>query len=312
MHFLKPSMKKFKELNMNNKFFISFALCSTLLLSCSKSGGGGASQGTTITSEPIETEMYGTYQAVFAPINTDVSGHLNGSLTLVREKDDFVADVRFSGGPPGVLHTQTIHIGDRCPTMADDLNQDGFVDGEEAALIHKEILIPLDDDLSSQWMGLGTYPATDEYGYYFWSRSTPFEKMMKDLHEDDINLTDDYVKLGSEKSLTMAGKIVIIRGVPEKTVLPETAKGLGRMENHQALPIACGIIRKMGTAPGEIDKDITNIPVPTGETVGGSSGADDGALFPPTPTTTGETGNYGEDREDDEVITRTNEVNPGH
>jgi hypothetical protein len=312
MRSLKLLTRDYKEITMKNKLLL-LTVCSGLLLSCSKSGGGGGSKATSAVptiAETSESEMAGTYQAVFAPLNTNVSGHLNGSLTIVKEKNDFIADVRFSEGPASTLHTQTIHVGNRCPTLADDLNADGWIDGEELAQVVKEILIPLDDDISSQRMGLGTYPAADEFGYYFWSRATTLDKLMEDLHEEDINLTDDYVKLGNVKSLSMLGKVVVISGVPTTTPLPETVIGRGRMTPHQALPVACGVIRKLESVPGVIDTDITSIPVPGGESIGGSSGADDGAVFPPTDmTTTG--GNYGDDREtNEEVITRTNDVNP--
>lgn len=293
---------------MNNKLLLSLAVSGSLLLSCSKGGGGGSSKAPGKKTETLETEMYGAYQAFLAPINKTVSGHLNGSLTLVREKDEIIADVRLSGGPKSVLHNQNIHIGDKCPTEDDDLNGDGYVDAEEAHLVHKEILIPLDDDISSQRMGLGTFPVTDAFGYYFWSRVTSFEKIMTDLREEDINLQDDYVKLPTEKSLTMIGKVIVIKGVPEITPLPETVAGRGRLSKHQALPIACGVIRRMGVVPGVLDTDTTGIPVPAGETIGGSSGMDDGADFPATGTN-GETSNYGDD---DDITTATSGTTGGN
>lgn len=282
---------------MNKQIAFSLIVSSGLLIACSKGGGGGSGPGNTgKTAEPLETEMFGTYQAYLAPINNKVSGHLNGTVALVRERDDLTIDVRLSGGPLSVIHTQSIHIGDRCPTEADDLNGDGYIDGDEGAKVYKEIIIPLDDDISSQRMGGGIYPVSDNYGYYLWGRTTPFEKIMEDLREEDINLTDDYVKLDSNKSLTMMGKVAVVLGVPETTVLPDTVMGRGRMNSHQALPVACGVIRRLGTAPGVVDIDETGIPVPEGETIGGSSGVDDGAIFIPGETT-GNTGNYGEEEE---------------
>lgn len=286
---------------MNKKLAISLLVSSGILLGCSKGGGGGAKTAGE-KSEPLETEMFGTYQAFLSPVNKTVSGHLNGTVAVVREKEDLTIEVRLSGGPLSVLHTQSIHVGDRCPTEADDLNGDGYVDGEEGALVYQEIIIPLDDDIGSQRMGLGSYPVSDQYGYYLWGRTTSFEKIMEDLREEDINLRDDYVKLDSNKSLTMIGKVAVILGVPQTTVLPETVLGRGRMTSHQALPVACGVIRRLGTIPGHVDTDETGIPVPEGETIGGSSGVDDGAIFVPSETG-GTTGNYGED---DEPTTTTN------
>lgn len=293
---------------MNNTKLLTLALCSSILVSCGGGGGGGGGNTQTKTAQPLETELGGTYQAIFTPLNKTVSGHLNGSLTIVREKDDVVIDVRFSNGPVASIHSQNIHIGDRCPTDADDLNQDGYIDAEETANVVKEVLIPLDDDITSQRMGLGTFPVSDDFGYYFWSRATPFEKLMTDLREEDINPTDEYAKLDSNKSLTMIGKVVVIRGVPESTPLPETVMGKGRLSPRQGIPVACAVIKRQGQAPGVIDQDRTDIPVPLdGATIGGSSGADDGAIFPTTQTTSGTgTGNYGDD---DDVTTTTGGTN---
>ena len=288
---------------MKISIFSIIILSSSLLVSCGGGGGGGGNSPQK-EARPLEVEMAGIYQALFAPINKTVSGHLNGSLTLVREADEFVADVRFSGGPKSSLHAQSIHIGNRCPDMSDDLNLDGYIDGEEGTRVYDKIIIPLDDDLSAQWLGLGTYPVTDEYGYYFWSRATSFEKIMTDLKENDINLTDEYVKLEPTKAMNLLGRVVVIKGVPVTTVLPETVKGFGRETPHMGLPVACGIIRKLTSTPGVIDTDETGIPVPEGESIGGSSGADDGVDFPTVATTggttgevTGDSGNYGEEDE---------------
>lgn len=292
---------------MNIKLALSLMVTSGILIGCSKGGGGGSKiEGQ--KAEPLETELYGTYQAYLSPVNKTVSGHLNGTVAIVREKEDLTVEVRLSGGPLSVLHTQSIHIGDRCPTEADDLNGDGYIDGEEGALVYKEIIIPLDDDIGSQRIGLGSYPVSDEYGYYLWGRTTTFEKIMEDLREEDINLRDDYVKLDSNKSLTMFGKVAVILGVPQTTVLPETVLGRGRMTSHQALPVACGVIRRLGTIPGHVDIDETDIPIPEGETIGGSSGVDDGAIFVPSDTG-GTTGNYGE--EDEPTTTTTNNTEHG-
>lgn len=295
---------------MNNKHLVSVLLSGVLLASCGGGGGGGGGSSTSKTAEPLETELNGIYQAVLSPVNNKVSKILNGSLTLVRERDEVIIDVRLSNGPGSSMHVQNIHVGDRCPTEADDLNNDGYIDAEEMANVVKEVLIPLDDDISGQWIGLGTFPVSDQYGYYFWSRAAKYEKMMADLRDEDINLTDDYIKIGAEKNLTMIGKVVVIRGVPDTTPLPETVSGRGRTLPRQGLPIACGVIKRLGKVPGVIDQDVTDIPVPQGETIGGSSGADDGADFSVSTsggTTGGSSGNYGDD--DDDIINNGGGVN---
>jgi hypothetical protein len=275
---------------MKKNNIVTIILLSTLVLSCGKNE---KTKEFSKTNENLETEMAGIYQAILLPLNKQVSGHLNGSLTLVKSDDEFIADVRLSGGPKSVLQSQGIHIGERCPGEEEDINKDGYIDGEEGAEVYNEILLPLDDDLSSQRIGLGIFPVTDVYGSYFWSRATSFEKMMTDLREEDINLTDDYVKLPASMALSPIGKVVIIRGVPKSYELPATVLGRGRQGPHEGLPIACGIIKKLQNVPGEIDHDKTGIPVPSPDYSGGFAGTDDGAIFP-TRETTGETGNYGE------------------
>lgn len=282
-------------------------LSSGILFSCSKISDKSSKKMREKT-EPLEIKMFGTYQAFLSPINKNVSGHLNGTVALIREKEDLTIEVRLSGGPLSVLHTQSIHIGDRCPIEADDLNGDDYIDGEEGALVYKEIIIPLDDDISSQRMGGGIFPVTNEYGYYSWGRTTSFKKLMEDLREEDINLRDDYVKLERNKSLTMFGKVAVIMGVPDTTILPDSVMGRGRMRAHEALPVACGVIGRLGVVPGRIDSDDSGIQIPEGETIGGSSGADDGAIFVPS-TTGGTTGNYGDD--DEPTTTTTNSTEHG-
>lgn len=261
-----------------------FSLLASLLFSCSK-GGGGSSPTNNRSITAVEIEMNGTYQALLSPVNPKAVQRINGSLTLVREKDEFIADIRLANSAPKNLHTQSIHVGDRCPTEADDINQDGYIDAFEGAQVYKEILIPLDDDLNSQWMGLGTFPASDEYGYYFYSRVASYEKLLADLRTEDINLKDEYTKLGTDKAMNVTNLVVVIKGVPESHPLPETVAGFGRATTHQALPIACGVITKLESVPGTIDTDTTDVPLPQGGTIGGTGGADDGANFPPVEET---------------------------
>lgn len=266
-----------------------------LLYSCSKSGGNSQEKVPIPVADTLEVEQEGLFQAILNPVNKKVSQHLNGALTLVREDNEFIADIRLSAGPASVLHTQHLHVGSRCPDLNDDLNGDGFIDGHEGAEVYKEVLIPLDDDLSSQRMGGGIYPASDEFGFYYYTRSTELQKLMNDLWEEDINLTDDYVKLPPEEPLKLTNKVVVILGVPSQIPLPETVSGYSRLTPHQALPIACGVVKRLTKVPGIIDRDVTNLPLPTGGAIGGSNGGDDDGADFNSGTNPEDPGNYGED-----------------
>ena len=275
---------------------MKYILILILIYGCSK--GGGSSQGTPtspVVIDNLEVEQEGIFQAILRPVNKKLTQHLNGALTLVRENDEFIADVRLSAGPVSVLHTQHLHVGSRCPDLKDDLNGDGYIDGTEGAEVYKEVLIPLDDDLSSQRMGGGIYPASDEFGFYYYTKATDFKKLMEDLWEEDINLTDEYVKLLPNEKLKLTGKVAVIYGVPASTQLPDTVSGHGRLTPHQGIPIACGEIKQLTTVPGVIDRDATNIPIPEGGAVGGTNGEDDDGADFNSGTDPDGPGNYGED-----------------
>lgn len=285
---------------MKHSSTVALLILSAMIVACSQSGGGGSQgSGNPSSVDKLESEITGIYQAILQPVNRKVvAPYMNGSLTLVRDKDEFIADVRLSGGPVSVLQNQNIHIGERCPDESDDLNGDGYIDAEEGFAVYKEILVPLDDDLNSQRIGLGIFPVTDSFGQYFWSRVVSFEKMMSDLYEEDINPDDEYVKLNRGESFLKRARVVVITGVPSTQKLPDTVAGRGRHTPHSGLPVACGVIRKLTFVPGEVDRDYTGIPVPQdGETVGGSGGYDDGTDFPTSNSSTGGTGNYGDDEE---------------
>lgn len=284
---------------------------SLLLSSCGGSGEKNVTQTNSPTSNNFEIEMDGIYHARLRPINKDVAGkYLNGSLTLLRNGEDLIADVRLSGAPEDTLHMQSIHIGERCPDENDDLNRDGIIDAAEGAAVYKEILIPLDDDLSSQRMGLGIFPVSDIFGSYFWSRSVSYPKLMNDLREEDINLKDSYIKIGHEKTLLSSAKVVVIKGIPTSYSLPSTVQGYDREDPYMGLPIACGEISKLESVPGEIDRDYTGIPLPS-ETGGVEGhGSDDGAIFPQEevpPLPGGTPGNYGDEEEADVPVTNSAE-----
>lgn len=231
------------------------ALLTTFLLaSCGKNIPSPASLVEQDKFRVVE-EVNGIFKAELHPLNSLIEAHLSGAVTVARERDEFIVDVYFTNGKPNVFHPQHIHVGKRCPTAKDDTNNDGFIDAEEAFRVVGNILIPIDDDLSSQWMGLGTYPMTDSYGSYYWSKATSFKKLLSDLYEEDINLDDDLIKLTKGTPLSVDGHAVLIMGAHSEDDLPYTISGRKHLTRHQSLPVACGILEKVLTPPGVIDRD---------------------------------------------------------
>jgi hypothetical protein len=265
-------------------------------VSCDGPAGGGPVQSK--RTDPVELELRGPYQAVLRPLRPALTPKFNGSLMIVRDRDELVAGLRYSGGVPETLAIQNVHRGTRCPELPrDDANGDGVIDADEGAAVYGPVLIPLDDDLSAQHLGGGIFPVSDRYGHYYWSRTVEYARLERDLRDADLNPQDDLAKVDGSTAISVKGLAVVVAGVPAATPLPNSVAGRGRYSAHMALPIACGILARPGRVPGRIDRDETDIPVPETGGVGGSSGVDDGADFPEEPTTggetSGETGDYG-------------------
>lgn len=224
-----------------------------LLISCGKESV--SQKDSPHPSELQAKEVDGVYQGILTPLNPVIDGTLSGAVNVARERDEFVIDVYYTNGRPGVFHPQNIHIGKRCPVEKDDLNKDGFIDVDEAFKVVGEIIIPIDDDISSQWMGLGTYPITDDFGSYYWAKATSYQKLLKDLHEEDINNNDDMIKISKHLPLSLEGNAVLILGAHADEDIPYTVSGRKHLSRHQALPVACAILKATNAVPGKIDRD---------------------------------------------------------
>jgi hypothetical protein len=231
-----------------------------------------------------ELEIDGQYLAILETLNEVVSQEVTGAVTISREDDEFVGDVYFLGGPltASVLHMQSVHEGTKCPTMEDDLNQDGFIDAVEGEMVYGKVLIPLDADLNAQHLELGTYPVADQYGLYVYSSVASYERFITDLKAENLNPNGYLTKLKPDEKLELEGKVVIIKGVSRAALLPDTVQSNSRWPNHQTIPIACGVMQKVRSTPGIIDRDEPRSP-PSSEMYGGPAGIDDGTIIvPPT------------------------------
>lgn len=245
------------------KLITTSTLSALLLLSACGGGGGSTSskhsdpardnQDDVVVDIDIDAGLEGQYLAVFETMNTDITGKVTGAFTFSRDKleDEVVADVRLNNGGQAVIHAQNIRVGFRCPTIADDTNGDGFVDAQEGEAVYGRIFIPLDGDLSSQSSKDGLFPVGDTYGNYIWARVTKFSTFIKDLRITEHD--GYYVKLNEREPMPMEGLAVVIHGVDTAVALPDTVKGVGRLDRHAALPIACGTIGKVLGPPGEVD-----------------------------------------------------------
>ncbi len=255
------------------KIVTSLTLIS-LLVACGKSDSSSSSSSGGSGSSPQEEEMElevnadgsnidGIYMAKFETLNPHVNGTLPGSASIHRKGDKIFAYVRLFAGGPQVWHPQNIYTGNRCPTMDDDTNKDGFIDINEANAVLGKVIVPLDADINSQRSGRNFYPLGDLSGNYFYERVGSFNRFWSDLKKEDTEPADNVTKLGPEDGLPIIGQAFLLQGIVQTTELPETVGTTGRFLPQQTLPIACGIFRKVEEEPGQPDDGV--IPGPIAE-----------------------------------------------
>lgn len=219
------------------------------------------------TKEPAPLDgsnIQGHYQAKFITLNPHVNGTIPGSANFYREDQKIFAYVRLFAGGVKAWHMQNVYLGERCPTINDDLNKDGFIDINEAEKVLGKILIPLDSDISSQNSGKRFFPLADLSGYYHYERISNFDRFLKDLQEPDKDLEDNIVKLPDGEGLTIVGKTFMVQGISETVTLPETVATKENRRSFQTLPVACGVFEKVTKAPGEVYVE-NEIPGPVAE-----------------------------------------------
>lgn len=204
----------------------------------------------------------GLYMAKFKTLNGHVVGDVPGSATIQRQGDQFFAFVQLAGGAPNGWHQQDIHEGTRCPTAADDLNGDGFIDVAEGENVYGKILIPLDSNINTQNAGRSIYPLADDGGTYFYERSGSVRKMLNDLSTDDKNLNDNYVKIPPQMGLILEGKVVVVHGTSETVSFPETVATTEGKPQFQTLPITCGRFKRILDIPGSTRDDDEDVSPP--------------------------------------------------
>ncbi|MES2526311.1 MAG: hypothetical protein V4598_04465 [Bdellovibrionota bacterium] len=214
------------------------------------------------TSEKREAEeivridgsnIQGVYQTSLTAVNMNLTIGNVGSAGVHRSYDSFKAFVKVFIADKGVHHRQSIHLGSRCPTPADDINGDGYVDLREAHFVVGNILIPLDGDLDSQSQGSSWYPQGNGVaGGYFYERSASFSRMFEDLRDTDANTLDTLEKLPYDQGVSLNKKVILISGVSSSTWIPDSVDTMSGLSRHSSLPIACGILTRTDRFPSEL------------------------------------------------------------
>lgn len=263
-------------------------MISCLLVACGKSTSTHRnSEGSVNGREnlaPDGSNINGLYKATFTTLNPHVNGTIPGGATFLRKGDRLYAYVRLFAGGPRVWHQQNVYIGNRCPTLNDDLNKDGYIDILEAKQVLGQILVPLDSDVGTQSAGKRYFPLSDLSGSYSYERIASFNRFFKDLQDEDHDTEDDITKIAPNSGFSFIGKSVMIQGVSDKIIFPETVATFGKKKVFQTLPIVCGIFSATDAIVGE--SMTQSIPGPVAPVVDGQDtpappGA--GEYYPPDP-----------------------------
>jgi hypothetical protein len=171
----------------------------------------------------------GKYIVNFNPLNRKRAGTHQGQGLIWVRGNYILVQIKLQGGAPRVEHAQYLHSRARCPGMDDDFNGDGFLDDAEGALVFGERLIPLDKDMGSLKRGIDVFPRSNSQSAYIYEEETVFSDMLEDLRNK--NTYENLGRLATGEQLGLLGRSIVIYG----------------SEHIEDLPIACGIIKKLGT-----------------------------------------------------------------
>lgn len=222
--------------------FLLFLSLLNLFVACgSDDDDDGGSVATPPPQSEEQQEDQGTYQAILTPLNVSPAGSSQIEAIIRIRGDEVDADVDANSTPANIIHRQYIYSGRSCPTPDNDTNQDGYIDYVEALSSTNQILIPLDNDLSSQSAG-GIYPIANGFGNYDYNEETSLARMLADLRGTDPVGTDDVTKLDPSENLNLAGRVVVVHGVSSFKNLPDSVASRGNAPSHRTLPIACGVL----------------------------------------------------------------------
>lgn len=167
---------------------------------------------------------------------------VSGTATITVDGEANVVSVALdASGLDATLHAQHIHAKpgqvSLCPPASADANSDGFVDVVEGVPSYGGILLPLDNDISTQDQNVAGFPTGATIDY---NTSASLGDVRSALVRDDSDASDPIVTLGANGSLAFQDYAIVVHGTTD--VLPGTVQTLPGLTNQQTLPVACGVI----------------------------------------------------------------------
>ena len=226
---------------MNLAKYMSGLMLLLLFLSCGK----GFKNEEIIPEQSVTAKYFTTFKSL-NPLVGRYDGW--GSISII--SNQFWVRLKVNGSFSPVIHPQFIHLNGVCPTIKDDLNFDGFLDFAEAKKKIGSILLPLDGNLEGQIKGGNEFPQMrHRRASYYYSESSDYMRMMKDLRSRDFIHNDSIVKLGHSEDLALHQRVIMIYGVSEDFYLPSTVLSFDGLPSYLSLPIACGEIAEGAINP---------------------------------------------------------------
>lgn len=122
------------------------------------------------------------------------------------------------------------------PTLAQDTNQDGFIDLLETEPVSGTTMVPLDTAPHEMCIPHDNYPVADANGYYSYEKDVDLAKLEARFKE-----------VFNDQDLALEKRVVYIHGVPADLELPESVGGKinDHYDQYVTLPIAAGKINRV-------------------------------------------------------------------
>lgn len=180
------------------------------------------------------------YYADIVPLNEQVIGtKAHGKATFIQEDSTLEIEIEMFDTPAETQHWEHFHgfpdgKDAAIATMAQDVNNDGFVDLVETEAVSGTTMVPFDNAPHHMDVPNDNYPTSDKNGHFSYSISVPLKALQEKFKE--VFGTDD---------LELDKRVIYIHGVPQDFKLPSTLQGeVGKYDTHVTLPIAVGKIKE--------------------------------------------------------------------
>lgn len=188
---------------------------------------------------------FAVYRANLVQVNPQFTGTVPAAVAEIVIEDDDIMQVRLEGlGLDPVTHPAFLRSGAACPTAANDTNGDSIVDVIEGEAAYGTILLPLDANLTTQFIETGTFPTGNSFSY---TEREDFDAVIDAIDGPDPNPNDFLVPLAPGEPLELSARTIVIHGVgPLLLPTPHDVAGLDGMEIASTVPILCGRLSLVG------------------------------------------------------------------